>query len=155
MDKAELAGKLGSIAQLDHDAMLAYKEAIERIDTDDHDVRNSLQEFYDDHHRHLDDIEDAVEKMGEALPAISRDIQGRTIEGMAALLSAMGTTRVLQAMRQNERLTGKAYREATSDNDFPGYPVEIRLILQRNYDDEDRHLAYIESTLNALSAVSK
>lgn len=155
MDNKTLAKKLAALAQLDYDAMLAYEEAIKRIPAEDADVRNSLQRFHDDHYRHTSMLSEAVVAAGEIPPKFSRDIKGKLIEGMTALMSAVGTTAALKAMQQNEKLTNKSYAAAVADDDFPSYPASVQTVLQSNFGDEKRHLAYIETALQSQAAATR
>jgi hypothetical protein len=155
MDTKGLAKKLSSLMQLHFDAARAYEDAINKIDPNDQDIRANLTVFRDDHNRHIADLSKAVSALGEEPPKISRDIKGFLIEGMTSAMSAMGTNSALKAMQKNERLTNKTYSQAVSDPDFAGYPSDIRMLLQKNYDDEKRHLSYIEAALKAPAAAGR
>lgn len=151
MDNAAVAKKLQALAQLDYDAKLAYDEAIEKIDAEHADVRNSLSLFRNDHQRHFNDLSRVISSIGGEVPSMSPDIKGRMIKGMTSLRSSTGTAGALKAMQTNENLTNTNYADATSDPDFGLYPNDLQQLLLNNYADEKRHLSYIESTLSAMA----
>jgi hypothetical protein len=51
----------------------------------------------------------------------------------------MGTEGALKAMKGNEELTNRTYSNALGK----GFPVDVLAVLQKNYADEQRHLAAI------------
>jgi rubrerythrin len=65
------------------------------------------------------------------------------IEGFTAIRSMSGTEGALKAMRSNEKTTTQTYQKAQ------GLQVsdEIKVLLRRNWEDEERHLHYIEQVL--------
>ena len=56
----------------------------------------------------------------------------------------MGTEGALKAMRGNEKVTNAIYDRALGWD----LPPEVRTVIERNRDDERRHLSYIEGALN-------
>lgn len=62
--------------------------------------------------------------------------------------SIVSTKTMLHAMQINEKLTNKTYEEAIQ---WKGVPEEIAKLLHKCREDEDRHLKYIEQTLNTQS----
>ena len=141
METGEITEKLNDLMHLDVDAVRAYDDAIKRIDGAD--VRGRLQEYRDDHQRHVDDLRAAVRGMGGEPEEAKPDARGYLIEGMTALRAAMGDEQALKAMHQNEKVTNKAYANAV-DWDVP---MDVHDLLQRGYTDEQRHIAYIEDRL--------
>ncbi|MCM2322285.1 MAG: ferritin-like domain-containing protein [Oligoflexia bacterium] len=128
-----LIGQLNSLIQLDVDAIHAYDQAIEKIDVEP--IRDELEGFKKDHHRHVEELTNAVRRMGGEPVKYERDL--------TALRSVTGTEGALRAMKSNEKLTNKTYRRAL------GWilPPEVYDVVRRNRDDEVRHLAYIERAL--------
>lgn len=137
------AKTLKGLMQVDIDAVEAYDEAIERIDS--RDLRSRLSEFRNDHKRHIDQLQSAIKDMGTEPPEIHPDFKGRLIEGMTALRSAMGDESALKAMRRNEKTTNHAYEDALKDHKWPG---AVQKILEDGYADEKRHLEWIEQQLS-------
>lgn len=142
MDRKELAEKLGNLIQLNVDAVHAYEQAIERIDVTL--VRERLREFQADHERHIEVLSIHVRQIGEVPPERSRDLKGFLIEGFTAIRSMTGTEGALKAMESNEETTNKHYSEALSCD----LPPDSRSIVERNYADERRHLAYVREALS-------
>ena len=142
MDNATVAENLGSLVQLDIDAVHAYDQAIKRIEVST--VREQLVRFRGDHERHITELSDYIRSIGEEPPEYSRDFKGFLIEGFTAIRSSTGTEGALKAMKSNEQKTNKDYNEALSWE----LPAEARTIVQRNYDDERRHLRYVEQCLD-------
>ncbi len=134
--------KVRDLIQLDIDAVEAYEKAIEQID--DSSIQNHLEQFKEDHQRHIDDLCGYLTDNDQEPPEQTADFKGALIEGFTALRSITGTEGALKAMRSNEKLTNKKYREATTwDLDY-----DAKNIIMRNYEDEKVHLAYIEEQLS-------
>lgn len=142
MDNEEIAKKLSSLAQLDIDAVHAYKEAIEKVE--DLQVRENLSRYREDHERHISELSAEIRRLGETPPEFSPDFKGFLIQGFTSLRSMTGTEGALKAMHTNEKLTNKTYQEASSWN----LPTDIQTIIDQGYEDERHHLEYIEMKLN-------
>jgi uncharacterized protein (TIGR02284 family) len=142
MDPKETAKKLNSLIQLDADAVAAYNQAIERID--ETAVREQMERYRDDHKRHMTALTEAVQSLGEKPVKPSKDFMGFFIEGFTRIRSIGGSQGALKAMESNERLTNKRYGEAKG---WEGIDPRIQKIIQANYEDEKRHLTYLEKTL--------
>lgn len=145
MNEKNLIDRLSSLMQLDIDAVHAYGQAIDNIK--DPAIKNELSMFRDDHERHISDLSLAITNLGGKPPEHSRDFKGFLIEGFTALRSVTGTEGALKAMKGNEELTNKTYREALNLQ----LPPDARDIVERNYHDEQRHLAYINRVLASRS----
>ncbi|WP_437290475.1 PA2169 family four-helix-bundle protein [Sorangium sp. So ce406] len=131
---------LNDLIQLDRDAIASYDQAIEACERAP--IRGMLARFRDDHARHVVDLSAHVASLGGA-PAQTRDLKGKIIEGFTAITS-MGDQSALLAMRGNEELTNRQYAAALNE----GLTTEARAIVERNYDDEKRHLAWIKDALS-------
>lgn len=143
MENRELAKNLCQLIQLDIDAVFAYEQAIERVEV--LEIKEQLRFFQGDHERHIADLSNYVVALGERPPERSRDFKGFLIEGFTALRSVTGTEGALKAMQSNEKTTNKQYDEALSWE----LPADARAIVERNYEDEKRHLRYITEALEA------
>ena len=142
MDNKEIAKRLSSLAQLDIDAVHAYKEAIERVE--DPQVRENLVRYREDHERHVSELSAEISRLGETPPEFSVDFKGFFIQGFTSLRSMTGTEGALNAMHTNEKLTNKNYSEASIWN----LRTNIQAIINLAYEDEKRHLQYIEMELD-------
>lgn len=136
---------LNDLIQLDHDAVQAYKQAIEKID--DVAARTDLESFQADHERHIAELSQSVRMMGGEPERAGRDLKGVLLEGLTALRSVTGTTGALRAMRTNERLTNRTYERALDAK----LPAAARDVVARGREDERRHLASIEAHIERLS----
>lgn len=139
----QMARRLKGLMQVDVDAVEAYNEAIERVDSQE--LRSRLSSFRDDHQRHISDLQSAIRDMGAEPPDTDPDFKGKLIEGMTALRSSMGDEQALKAMRQNEQITNNAYEDALQDHTWPG---ATQRVIQKGYEDERRHLEWIEQQLS-------
>ncbi|RJP19822.1 MAG: ferritin-like domain-containing protein [Candidatus Abyssobacteria bacterium SURF_5] len=141
LDTKETAKKLSSLVQLDIDAEYAYGQAIDEIK--EWPIKNRLIEFRDDHKRHVAELSVAIRELGETPPEYKRDTKGFLLEGFTAIRSKTGTEGALKAMRSNEKTTNKSYNKARSWDVTPS----IKALIEKNYEDERRHLEYIETAL--------
>ena len=137
-----VVSKLNGLIQLDYDAIQAYERAISKIE--DPEIRRELESFKADHERHIVDLSECVRSLGGVPEDLGRDIKGVLLEGLTALRSVTGTEGALKAMKTNEEVTNRVYDEAFQSS----MPEEARAIVERNRDDERRHLSYIERCLN-------
>jgi uncharacterized protein (TIGR02284 family) len=131
--------KLNDLIRLDLDAMGAYEAAI--ASCEQAAIKSSLQAFRRDHLRHVRDLSDAVVKMGGE-PARHRDLRGILMLGFTKLASR-GDQSALLAMRGTEELTNRVYASAL-DGELES---DARKIVERNYQDEQRHLSWIKDAV--------
>lgn len=144
MNSEQLIKILSSLMHLDIDAVHSYEQVIEQIDIAE--VKEELSEFRRDHERHVDQLENSIRELGGVPPERKRDLKGFIIEGFTAIRSRTGTKGALKAMLTNERITNKKYSECLNNS----MPENIRSLVDNNYKDEQRHLAYVEVTLLSL-----
>ncbi len=140
MDLNRMIERLNALIALDHDAVGAYEAAIHRIDVES--LRMTLRGFQADHERHIQDLSRVVVTLG-GTPRTAPDAMGFLLKGFTAVTSMMGNEAALQAMRGNELLTNRTYRMALEEE----WSDETRAIIERNFSDEQRHLAFIEAAL--------
>ncbi len=139
-DIAKIQEKLNDLIALDIDAVNAYEEAIKRMSVGF--IQERLKQFQGDHQRHIRDLTAVVDRLG-GKPRTKPDVKGFVIKGFTAVTSAMGDEGALKAMQSNEKLTNKTYKDAL---DF-AWPDDVTVIIQRNFADEQRHLAFVEECL--------
>lgn len=139
MEKKSVVNLLNDLMQLDIDAWHAYGEAIEKLDTA-LDIRDTLERFRGDHHRHVTEISARLRDLGEEPPGFSPDFKGYIIQGFTSLRSITGTKGALAAMETNEKLTNRKYADALENE---GIPSDIHALIEANYKDEQEHLRYI------------
>jgi len=143
MAEKDIVKHLKSLLQLDVDASHAYQQAIDRIELVS--VREQLTKYREDHERHVREISEKLRELGETPPKASPDLKGMMIEGFTALRSMTGTEGALKAMKTNEKLTNRKYDEARKMN----VAADVQQLLESNYQDERRHLTYVEEALQS------
>jgi hypothetical protein len=142
MRNQEIAEELSSLVHLDLDAVLAYDRAIEAMG--DGLFANELAKFKLDHQRHVLELSKALLDMNVKPPAAKADMKGTILGGVTGVRARLGTEQALKAMVPNEELTTSTYARALA-KPFPGDVLEL---VRRNYDDEQRHLAWIERAID-------
>jgi uncharacterized protein (TIGR02284 family) len=142
MDTVKVVDKLNDLIKLDVDAIHAYDQAISSCTMDE--LKRGLTEFRSDHDRHVRELSDCVRALG-GQPEVRRDWKGFLISGFTAIVS-QGDQSSLMAMQTNEELTNSSYRRAL---DLENLSPEIRSLLEKNYADEQRHLAWIKDKLSS------
>lgn len=144
METAKVVEKLNDLIKLDVDAIHAYDQSISACTIAE--LKNKLTEFRADHDRHVRDLSDCVRNCGGE-PDVRRDFKGFLIGGFTAIVS-QGDHSALIAMQTNEELTNSYYRRALEMQDLD---PQIRSVLEKNFSDEQRHLAWINQQLASRS----
>ncbi len=141
-DMAKMVGRLNDLIALDIDAVNAYEEAIKRVHVPV--IQEKLRLFQGDHQRHIKDLTAVVDRFG-GKPRAKPDVKGFFLKGFTAVTSMMGDEAALRAMHGNEKLTNKTYKDALSFD----WPADVKEIIDRNYGDEQRHLAFVQESLRS------
>ncbi|MBI5442937.1 MAG: ferritin-like domain-containing protein [Deltaproteobacteria bacterium] len=141
MSALEMGKRSGDLMKVDIDALHAYDQAIEN--TELISLRKQLAEFRADHERHVEQLRALTEAFDVVPPDCSQDFKGFLMEGFTALRSLTGVEGALKAMKSNEELTNRKYREALA----LGFTPRTRELLERNYEEEQVHLQVIERAL--------
>ncbi|OGW37942.1 MAG: hypothetical protein A2010_13170 [Nitrospirae bacterium GWD2_57_9] len=142
MDNKEVADRLKSICQLDIDAIHAYIKANDHIEQ--MDIKSNISKFQSDHARHVKDLSDMIRSYGGEPPEFSKDFKGFLLQAFASIRGITGTEGALKALRGGEKMTNSSYHDAVSQD----FPPMVMVLLRRNYDDEQRHISYIDQCLN-------
>lgn len=132
--------ELNELIRFDHDAVGAYTEAIDAV----HEpaIREPLTRFRGDHERHIADLSAVVRRLGGK--AVERaDLKGVLRKTMTKVAGLVGAETVLKAMKSNEEALNKAYNRHSALD----YPNDVLELIKRNYEDEKRHLAWVEQAL--------
>jgi uncharacterized protein (TIGR02284 family) len=140
IDPTHVCSRLNDLIMLDYDAIKAYQSAIDRIEVPS--IKAELESFRKDHERHVQNLSHEVRKLG-GTPAQRRDLKGPFIQGFTAIMAMMGVEEALRAMKTNEQLTTRSYANALKEV----LPEDCRIVVEANYKDEQRHLAYVENAL--------
>ncbi len=141
MDTKDILKHLGNLCQLDIDAHSSYEQAIQNVD--DAGIRQKLEQFKNDHERHITELSNHIRKHGGQPPEHRPGFKGFFLQGFTAIRAATGTEGALKAMRGNEETTNKHYSEAVEWD----MPDDIKQVIKKGYEDEQRHLRYIEDAL--------
>mgnify|MGYP000635563959 CR=1 FL=1 len=142
MNSDDIIDLLNNLVQLDIDAIQAYDQAIQHIK--ETEIKQKLIEFQHDHQRHVFELSKEIKELG-GIPPKDTDIKGFFLESFTALRGLLGgTSAALKAMRSNEELTNKTYKEALDQS----LPLNIKSLIEKNYLDERKHLAYIDHKLS-------
>jgi rubrerythrin len=149
MDPRRMARHINSLIELDYDAIEAYEAAVARLG--DAGDRTQLEGFLGDHRRHVADLAPLVVELGEE-PAKQADFKMILAKGKVVLGALAGDRAILEAMKSNEETTTKVYQRAAGE---PGLSSRVREVLDRNFADEQRHLAWITRRLATRSQAAE
>lgn len=140
LETNEVIEECNDLIRFDYDAIGAYDEAIDSIP--EPILRESLIRFRSDHERHVIDLSAIVQRLGGNPPEKpgARGVLRKTLTKVAGL---MGTETVLEAMRANEEVLNKQYASRAN----LAFPDDVLAVIARNYNDEKRHLAWVEQQL--------
>jgi competence ComEA-like helix-hairpin-helix protein len=128
---------LTALGELDAEAAEAYRLAAEG--SDDEEVRRALDAFRGDHLRHVDDLNGLIRSLGGEEVSKQLDDLTSALIMVTAAVSPLGTRAAILAMTASEELTNSVYSTALDLMwDEKALPV-----IQRNYADEQRHLAWL------------
>jgi uncharacterized protein (TIGR02284 family) len=141
MQDSQLIEHLNRLIELDLDAIEAYEAAIARLN--DPSDKAQLERFREDHRRHTAELSSAVEEVG-GTAATRPDFKRVLTKGKVVVAGLVGDRAVLTAMKSNEETTTKTYDKATRE---AGVPIRVKTLLERNFADEQKHLAWIEQRL--------
>lgn len=137
---AKIIEELNEVLQADVDAVGTYQDAIDAID--ELNIKNQLYDFKRDHERHIADLEALVQRSG-GKPVRKADLKGMLQRGFTKVAGLVGTEASLRAMLKNEKTTNGVYAHHLQ----MGFPPDILEVLRRNYNDEQRHYAWIDAAL--------
>lgn len=132
--------KLNDLIALDMDAVSSYEAAIARIGA--MPLKERLLQFQRDHERHVSELTELV-RAYHGTPRTHRDMKGYAMQALTAVTSMIGDEAALRAMRGNEEITNRIYRTALEES----WPARILTVLERNYEDEQRHLMFVKDLI--------
>lgn len=129
------------LVQLDYDAIEAYDAAIERLR--DENYREKIKSFRGDHERHVKTFTEYLKDMDYEYPQ-GPSLKSILTQGKVMIANLSGDKAILLAMRSNEFDTNIAYERLCQHH---GATEDIHKKLQDGYEDEQRHLDWIEKTI--------
>lgn len=132
---------LNHLIQLDYDAVEAYDAAIERLKSTH--WREVLKSFREDHKRHITIFTGYLRDLEYAHPQ-GPSLKSILTQGKVMIANLSGDKAILLAMRSNELDTNTAYKRML---EHPGLTDDLFKKVNDAYDDEKRHLSWIEKTI--------
>lgn len=143
--QADFGKVLKELAELDYDAVEAYRVALERLENEDY--KKNLSMFLRDHEDHVERINEVLEQKGRDKVTGPSGKQYLT-KGKVAIADMLGDDNtILKAMLSNEEDTNVAYGRVNSREDIWQEAVDI---IKKGAEDEKRHKTWIENTLSNL-----
>jgi len=142
LSTAKIIEELCELIRYDYDAIGAYNAAID--DIKEIAASEPLKEFRGDHERHVLELSAIVRGLGGDPPE-APGFKGVIRKTMTKVAGLGGTELTLKAMRSNEEVLNKTYAHHFSLD----FPADIKEVIRRNYADEQRHLAWVESALQS------
>ncbi len=137
-----------NLLHLEHDAIAAYEQTIERLESTTYKAK--VSEFLADHQRHLSELASIGKALNADIPS-GGDLKTMLTQGKVILADITGDdSAILKAMASNETDTVTAYQQASQHNNIPQNAKDC---LTRAHQDETRHKAWFEQT--AQSSQSK
>lgn len=133
------------LVELDYDAVGAYESAIKNLDTQEYKIK--LEEFKQDHKRHITELSAFLERHKEKVPSGPDNTKKLLAKGKVEIASLLGDQTILSAMLSNEEDTNTAYSRMNSrvgeSND-----AEIARIISNGLADEKKHKHWLETTIS-------
>lgn len=137
--QTDFMAALKDLVELEYDTVEAYQAAINRIESEEY--LDKLREFKKDHLRHITELTNYLQKVGETAPT-GADLKSLLTQGKVVIMELRGDKGVLLAMKSNEEETNRAYERL---NEFENISPEVKELLERNLQDERRHFAWLNS----------
>jgi uncharacterized protein (TIGR02284 family) len=145
MNQKELMDGLSNLLQTASDAVYSYQQAIPKVEDDI--MRERLTSFRKSHEENIQELKNAIERLGGRPPEISKGFKGLIFESVSALRSLTGSKGALKALQTVEERTNRHYGDAVSWE----IPEDPRDLLRKQFSDVKIHLDYINSNLKVLS----
>lgn len=138
----KLVDALQSLLELEHDAMEAYKLAINKIKNEGY--KTKLETFFEDHKRHISELTSALQKH-DAKVKLGSDMKVWLTKGKTFMANLMGDDAILRAMFSNEQDTNRAYENMNDRKDIWADLVDV---LKHALEDERSHKEWLKDTIN-------
>jgi rubrerythrin len=137
--QVSFADSIRELIELDNAAVEAYEAAIDRLENITY--KRKLEEFRDDHNRHIRELSDLLKKHSESLPSMG-SVKELLTKGKVIIANLVGDKAVLMAMASNEVDTNTAYERMNSREDKWVDAIDI---LKKGLADEKRHAAWLNN----------
>jgi uncharacterized protein (TIGR02284 family) len=136
--QTDFVDALNDLLEMEFEALEIYDAAIHRLDKEDY--RDKLREFKEDHEKHVKDLTDYLEKIGEEP---SKKPSGKQVLPISiiSLKSLIGDKSILKTMVSVEEDTNKAYERMNKHSDKHEKSADM---IKEFYNDEKKHKAWLE-----------
>ena len=138
MDIDQIIKETDSVMLMDFAAAKAYEQALGRVEFAN-DLRSHFVDFKNDHDRHIEVFAKKIRSLGHD-PSPLEPSGDYLVRDLPAGTQVNNFEDVIKALYAIELTTNKHYHEALK---LP-LPYEYRDMFERNYQDEQRHLAYLK-----------
>jgi uncharacterized protein (TIGR02284 family) len=139
-----MIAELNDLLQLDYDAVQAYDVAI--ANTENEARRETLRRFRADHERHIEELTNLVRANGGTPAQTSHLTTGLFKLALQQVGRAGGDRGILMAFEANERQVRDKYRRHA----VRPHPAEVKAVLERGAEDEERHYVWAIESLRQL-----
>jgi rubrerythrin len=136
---------LASLAQLDLESALAYEAAVEIAS--DPEIRRKLREFSEDHRRHVEALNGALEQLGEGVLAAREPDRMPLLAGLARISGPIGPEALALALLANEQLTNLSCEDALAYQ----WDAQSERMLAGFRSDEERHMRWLSDKHDELT----
>ncbi len=137
--------ELKDLVCLDYAAVEAYHAALSKLKNDKY--KNTLEGFKNNHELHIRNISQFLREKGYHCPT-GPGMKLLLSQGKVILATFAGDVAILKALRSNEFVTNDAYENINTYNEVPN---NLKKILLEGYEDEKKHLFWIEDELEEIS----
>ena len=144
---SEVLDGLNDLLQLDHDAIGAYEIAMEKLE--DRDAAAQIAGYLRDHERHVRELNELIQSLGGA-PKNEPHATGPFKEALQSIGALAGDKGILMAWRTNELQVRTKYDHYAALAN--AWPHEVKLQIDRNALDEERHYQWVAGALAQLGA---
>ncbi len=140
--QAKFADALKELVELDHDAVEAYKAAIDRLENKEY--KSQLEKFKSDHENHINVLNGILHSHNEKI-VNSPDAKSWLTKGKVILANLVGDKTILRAMRSNEEDTNTAYERINAHKEKWDDAEEA---LKKGLADEKSHKKWLDDVLD-------
>jgi ferritin-like metal-binding protein YciE len=140
MSEQELHVMLSGLRFMDEQSANAYDAAMPKATSDE--VAGQLQLFRDDHKRHVQAIDNLLEKMGKTAQLATGELQQYLSEAIGHISRAKDQDEALERILLLERADSAEYESVARAN-IPN--EEAMLLIEKHHLDEQHHVAWVEA----------
>ncbi len=119
-----------------------YKQVITHVN--DQSIRSSLNNFLEDHERHVQNLGSLLKDEFSKKPPESKDLKGNLLSAYTSLRSVTGQDGALKALQTAESTVLDAYKDALASVSNQ----RAKNLIQSQMGDEENHNRYIASVVD-------